>query len=111
MTTYRRRTVIVTIKNNNNVVVRHAYLAKANSYKFQLPNGYYQTFFYYGKGWNPNKIMKSNSCGNLLGGFIEDESFGKDEGKFLENTILTYELILQQNGNFSTIPSNSNDAL
>lgn len=99
--------VLVIIKNNNNVV-RHAYIQANNSFTFSISNGYYQTFFYYGKGWNPNKEMKN---GQLKGGFVSNEDFGKDDPQYLENNILEYELILQQNGNFSTRPSNENDAL
>ena len=49
--------------------------------------------------------------GALKGGFISEEHFGKDEAQYLENNILEYELILQQNGNFSTSPSNPEEAL
>lgn len=99
--------VIVTIKKNGNVV-RHAYLNSGSSYTFSFPNGTYQTFFYYGKGWNPEKEMKS---GEMKGGFITNESFGKDDPQYLSNNILEYELILQENGNFSTRPSNPEEAL
>ncbi|WJJ98226.1 hypothetical protein [Algibacter luteus] len=98
--------VIVTIKKNNRVV-RHAFINSGNSYTFSFPNGTYQTFFYYGKGWNPNKEMKG---GEMKGGFITNESFGKDDPQHLSNNVLTYELILQQNGNFSTRPSNPEEA-
>lgn len=99
--------VLVTIKKNGKVV-RHAYIKAMDSYTFSFPNGEYQAFFYYGKGWNPSKLMKN---GALKGGFISEEHFGKDEAQYLENNILEYELILQQNGNFSTSPSNPEEAL
>lgn len=101
--------VIVTIKKNGKVF-RHAYIEKSSHYTFELPNGEYQTFFYYGKGWNPDKIMKETDCGPLMGGFVDKEHFGKDDPQYLKNTILTYELILQQNGNFSTKSSSSEEA-
>jgi hypothetical protein len=101
--------VLVTIKKNGEVV-RHAFVKAGNSYKFEFPNGTYQAFFYYGKGWNPNKFMKKTKCGELNGGFIEDESFSKDTPQQLTNQVLSYELILQSNGNFSTKPSNKNEA-
>jgi len=101
--------VLVTIKNGGKVV-RHAFIKKGSSFTFNLPNGTYQPFFYYGKGWNPEKVMKQTNCGTLKGGFIADEDFGKDSPQILSNNILEYELILQQNGNFSTRPSNSNEA-
>ncbi|MBV6879039.1 hypothetical protein NG800_003110 [Epilithonimonas ginsengisoli] len=99
--------VMVTIKKNDQVV-RHAYIRAGDNYSFSFPNGTYQTFFYYGKGWNPKKVMKG---GELEGGFIKDEHVGKDEPKALFDNILEYELILQPNGNFSTQPSNLEEAL
>ena len=102
--------VLVTIKKSGNVI-RHAYIKASSTYTFEVPNGTYQPFFYYGKGWNPNKLMKSTPNCDLKGGFITDEYFGKDDPQSLNNTILEYELILQQNGNFSTRPSNSAEAL
>lgn len=101
--------VLVTIKKNDRVY-RHAYIKAGSSYTFNFRNGTYQAFFYYGKGWNPNKFMKNTSCGELNGGFISNEHFGKDYPQDLYNQILSYELILQQNGNFSTKPSNKNEA-
>ena len=101
--------VIVTIKNNG-AVYRHAYIKAGSRYTFEFPNGTYQAFFYYGKGWNPNKFMKNASCGAVNGGFIESEHFGKDDMQVLSSSILSYELILQQNGNFRTKQSNSSEA-
>jgi hypothetical protein len=102
--------VLVTIKKGDKVV-RHAFIKGGSSYTFELPNGTYQPFFYYGKGWNPEKVMKQTDCGTLKGGFITNEDFGKDSPQTLSNNVLEYELILQQSGNFSTRPSNANEAL
>jgi len=101
--------VLVTIKKNDEVY-RHAYIKAGSRYTFEFPNGTYQAFFYYGKGWNPNKVMKQLSCGTLKGGFITDELISKDNSQSLNNNILEYELVLQQNGNFSTKPSNIDEA-
>lgn len=49
--------------------------------------------------------------GEMKGGFIADESFSKDFPQTLVNQILEYELVLQQHGNFSTKPSDQNEAL
>ena len=46
--------VLVTIKKNSKVF-RHAFIQSGDSYTFSFPNGTYQAFFYYGKGWNPEK--------------------------------------------------------
>lgn len=99
--------VVVTIKKNDKVV-RHAFIQAGDNYSFSFPNGTYQAFFYYGKGWNPEKEMKG---GKMKGGFITNEDFGKDDPQSLFNNVLTYELIMQQNGNFSTRPSNPEEAL
>lgn len=101
--------VMVTIKKNGRVY-RHAYIKAGSNYTFSFPNGTYQAFFYYGKGWNPKKFMKETACGTLKGGFISDEDVGKDSPQQLYNSILTYELILQTNGNFSIRPSSINEA-
>ncbi|MEO6681868.1 MAG: hypothetical protein ABIN48_03495 [Ginsengibacter sp.] len=101
--------VVVTIKRNGEVY-RHAYIKAGSQYTMQFPDGIYQAFFYYGKGWNPDKVMKETTCGLLEGGFIANEHFGKDSPQKLNNQVLTYELILQQNGNFSTSPSNPEEA-
>jgi len=97
--------VIVIIKQNDSVI-RNAFISKGRIYEFKLPNGSYQTFFYYGSDWNNEKYMKETSCGSLYGGFNDKEHFGKDSPQYLNNNILTYELVLQQNGNFSTKKSN-----
>jgi hypothetical protein len=101
--------VMVTIKNNG-LVVRHAFIRANSSYIFEFPNGTYQAFFYYGKGWNPNKIMKQTGCGTLKGGFVENESFSKDSPQNIKNSVLSYELILQENGNFRTKTSSPEEA-
>lgn len=99
--------VLVTIKSQGKVV-RHGYVKAGGSYTFSMPNGTYQPFFYYGKGWNAEKEMKN---GEIRGGFISKEDFGKDDPQVLRNSVLTYELILQVDGNFSTRPSNPLEAL
>ena len=59
--------VIVIIKKNNKVY-SHAYIKAGGYYKFKLGNGLFQTFFYYVKGWNPDKLMKKTICGDVTGG-------------------------------------------
>jgi len=107
--TPRDSDVVVTIKKDGEVF-RHAFIRCNSSYTFQIPNGIYQTFFYYGAGWDPEKDMDSQNCSDLKGGFISEVTFGKDSPQSLSNTVLSYELILQKDGNFSTQPSNSSEA-
>lgn len=99
--------VIVRYNNHNGNVAGHRYIKAGNSTTIYLRNGaYYQTFFYYGKGWHPYKEMKNG----IKGGFVMNEAFSKDGSpSYLENNILTYELVLTHNGNFSTSSSNENE--
>lgn len=102
--------VLVSIKNSYGKVVRHGYIKGGNTFTFNVPDGSYQVFFYSGTGWNPNKQMPSSSCSYLKGGFVSNESVTKDNYINLYSQIMTYELILQQQGNFSTKPSSKNEA-
>ena len=96
--------VVVIIKNRGDIV-RNTYLRAGASYSFDLPNGTYQVFFYGGKGWNPNKTMPNGE----KGGFVANESYSKDSSVSLDYQILTYELIPQRNGNFSTQQSSASE--
>lgn len=91
--------LVVLVKEDNSYgdVVAHAYLRSGCSYTFNLPNGTYQTFFYYGSGWNPNKKQ-----GSVKGGFMNNETFSKDNPQDLYDTELTYTLQLTTSGNFRT---------
>ena len=91
----------------NGSVAGHRYIKAGNSTKIYLKNGYnYQTFFYYGKGWYPEKQMNDK----IKGGFIKGESFSKDGTPVnLDNGILTYELTLQEN--FQTTTSSEGEML
>ena len=98
---------IVRYNNMNGGVAGHRYIKAGNSSRIYLKNGYnYQTFFYYGRGWYPDKQMN----GNVRGGFLKGEAFSKDGSPcYLENQILTYELTLQENGNFQTSTSSEGE--
>ncbi len=89
--------VVVMVKRGG-VLVKNAYIKAGGSYTFNLPNGQYQVFFYGGRGWNPNKVMPNGA----RGGFVDNESYSKDDPTNLEYQGLTYELISRPNGNFST---------
>ena len=96
--------VIVIVKRNNHIV-RNVYIEAGDSYDFSVPNGTYQVFFYGGKGWNPHKKM----TGGYIGGFVANESYSKDSSVALNYQGVSYELIPQQNGNFSTMQSNASE--
>ena len=97
--------VIIKQNNQNGKVVAHGYIRSGATYQFDIPDGTYQTFFYYGEGWNPNKAMK----GGIKGGFVKDELFSKDNPQEIYSGILTYVLQLQRNGNFQTRGSSPNE--
>ena len=96
--------VVVIIKSGGEIA-RNAYIKAGGSFTFYIPNGMYQVFFYGGKGWNPDKSMP----GGLTGGFVANESFSKDSPVTLNHQGLTYELIPQSNGNFSTQQSSASE--
>lgn|SRR5574344_219806 len=96
---------VVVILKSDGEIVKNAYLNAGSSYTFNLPNGSYQVFFYGGKGWNPNKTMSNGS----QGGFVANESYSKNSPVTLNYQGLSYELIPQQNGNFSTQQSDASE--
>ena len=104
-------TDVVVLLKQNGVTKRHAYIPAGRSYTFYIPNGTWQPFFYYGKGWYPGKEMKSPSCASLKGGFLENEDWDKDSPQYLDNHILSYTLTTVVNGNFSTQNSSQSEAL
>lgn len=100
--------LVVIIKQNNadGKVVNHAYLKAGGSYTFKMPNGTYQTFFYSGNDWYPEKDMKEG----IKGGFLVNEQFSKDSPQTLNNQELTYSLIKQKYGNFHAGQSSGAEA-
>ena len=99
--------IVVIIKRNNQdgKVVSHGYIRAGQTYQFDIPDGTYQTFFYYGEGWNPNKDMRNG----VKGGFVKDEIFSKDNPQDMYSGILTYVLELQRDGNFQTRGSDADE--
>ena len=83
---------VVVLLKQNGVTKRHAYIPAGNSYTFNIPNGTWQPFFYYGKGWYPEKEMNSPSCTSLEGGFLENEEWDKDLPDSIEDMVVTYTL-------------------
>ena len=104
-TSYNSNCDVVVIVKKGGTIARNAYIQAGDSYTFNLPNGTYQVFFYGGKGWNPGKAM----AGGKRGGFVANESYSKDSPVSLEYESLEYELIPQQNGNFSTQQSSASE--
>ena len=107
VTAPRESDIVVIIKRNNSSgkVIAHGYIRAGGTYQFDIPDGTYQTFFYYGEGWNPNKEMP----GGVRGGFVKDELFSKDNPQDIYSAVLTYVLQLQRDGNFQTKGSNKSE--
>ena len=94
--------VIVKKRNEQGKVAGHVYISAGDTYKIDLPDGVYQTFFYYGDEWSPYKDMGNG----VKGGFVRDEVFAKDDPQDIYSAILTYVLQLRRDGNFNTERSN-----
>jgi hypothetical protein len=102
---------IVAIVKKYGKVVKHAYISAGSSYTFQVPDGTYQVFFYYGSEWDRNKSMNSKDCYTLRGGFTSKESVSKTEQITLKGQIMTYTLTYTTSGNFSPKSSSLEEAL
>lgn len=107
VTAPRESDIVVIIKRNNSdgKVIAHGYIKAGGTYQFDVPDGTYQTFFYYGEGWNPNKEMGNG----VKGGFVKNELFSKDNPQEIYSAVLSYVLQLQTNGNFQTKGSNKSE--
>jgi hypothetical protein len=101
--------VVVIVKNNyDGSVAGHVYVEAGRTASVPLLGKHnYQVFFYYGRGWYPEKEMGKGT----QGGFLHDESFSKDGTPFFLNDYeeMSYTLQLTKNGNFSTSHSNENE--
>jgi len=102
--------VLVIVKKNENVI-KHAYVSSNNSYTFELPNGTYQVFFYYGKKWSSTKKMNSDECNYVYGGWIDNEYVSKDNPITLKDQVMTYTLTQVTYGNFTPKSSSLSEAL
>ncbi len=86
---------VVTVLRKNDEhgeVVAHAYVQADSTYKFTVDNGKYQAFFYIGRGWHPEKPMADS----LIGGFLQFETFSKDDPVSLMDEVFTYKLSMKQ---------------
>lgn len=102
---------VVAIVKKHGKVLKHAYISAGTSYSFEVPDGTYQVFFYYGRKWNSRKKMNSDECSRVYGGFTENESVSKDNPITLNGHIMEYTLTSVSNGNFSPKSSNLEEAL
>ncbi len=102
---------IVAIVKKYGKVVKHAYISAGSSYTFQLLDGTYQVFFYYGSEWDRNKSMNSKDCYTLYGGFTSNESVSKAEQITLKGQIMVYTLTYTTSGNFTPKSSSLEEAL
>lgn len=97
--------VIVKKRNEQGKVAGHVYISAGDTYKIDLPDGVYQTFFYYGDEWSPYKDMGNG----VKGGFVRDEVFAKDNPQEIYSAVLSYVLQLRRDGNFQSKSSNRSE--
>jgi len=102
------RDVVVTARHlSSDRVKGHIYVRANRTASFYIPEGRYTISFYYGNGWYPKKKMVGKH-GTVYGGFLTNESVGKDEDVYYPaNRGYSYTLQITYNGNFSTEPSNT----
>lgn len=100
--------VVVTARLlNSDKIKGHIYVRANRTASFYIPEGRYTISFYYGRGWYPKKEIVGKH-GTLYGGFLLDESVGKDEDVYYPaNQGYSYTLQTTYNGNFSTEPSST----
>lgn len=97
--------VIIKKRNEHGKVAGHAYISAGDTYKIDLPDGTYQTFFYYGDEWSSYKDMGNG----IKGGFVRDELFAKDNPQEIYGAVLSYVLQLRRDGNFHTKSSSRSE--
>ena len=108
----RNYDVLLTLKEDNEFgdVVRHVYIRRGQTRSVEVPNGKYQPFFIYGKGWDPDAVNPISGC-SKRGWFVEQLEISKDFPDYLSNTVVTYTLQVTVGGNFQTKGSNATEAL
>ena len=102
---------VVAIVKQYGKVKKHAYISAGSSYTFELLDGTYQVYFYYGENWNSNKVMSSNECNYIRGGFETGEFVSKDDPITLNGQVMEYTLKRMTVGNFTPKSSNLREAL
>lgn len=108
----RNYDVLLTLKEDNEHgdVVRHVYIRRGQTKNVEVPNGTYQPFFIYGKGWDPDAVNPISGC-SKRGWFVKQLEISKDDPDHLSNTVVTYRLQVTERGNFQTKGSNASEAL
>ena len=101
---------VVAIVKKNNKIIKHAYISANSRYSFEVKNGTYQVFFYYGTDWNSRLWMPSDKCGQVVGRWSSNEYVSKDEPITLKNEWMEYRLSLITNGNFTPGKSSLKEA-
>ena len=92
---------VVAIVKKRDRIIKHAYISANSSYTFELKDGTYQVFFYYGTDWNSKLWMPSDECNLVVGRWSKNEYVSKDDPIRLKNQIMTYTLSTMVSGNFT----------
>ncbi len=83
---------IVRKNDEKGEVVAHAYVKADSTHTFTVDNGRYQTFFYIGKGWHPEKRVAND----LVGGFLLSETYSKDDPTTVNDEVISYKISMRQ---------------
>ena len=102
---------VVAIVKQSGKVKKHAYISANSSFTFELPDGTYQVYFYYGDNWNNSKEMSSEECSYITGGFNSNEFVSKDDPITLKGQVMEYTLTTVTHGNFAPKSSSIEEAL
>lgn len=98
--------IVIVKRHSNGKYINHVYIRGGEKARMYIPDGTYDTYFYSGKGWNPEKAV-----GNLTGGFVSGESMQKDDPQKIVSAYLEYTLYPVVNGNLRLNEADINDVL
>lgn len=98
--------IVIVKRHSNGKYINHVYIRGGEKARMYVPDGTFDTYFYSGKGWNPEKVV-----GNLTGGFVSGESMQKDDPQRIVSAYLEYTLYPVVNGNLRLNEADINDVL
>lgn len=96
--------VIIVRDSENDKVMNHIYIRGGDTEKLYLPNGVFNVYFYSGEDWDEEKSM-----GDVVGGFVRNETLQKDPNLSLYGATCEYTLYPVTDGNFSPRSANAQE--
>lgn len=95
--------VVIIREKTSDRVVGHIYVKAGEEGFMAIPDGVFNVFFYEGRGWDPDKIIKSSRGDHIKGGFKYEAVLGKDprelsfgDGRYNQ---ISYDLNKRRYGN------------